>query len=93
MTKFYSIYAFIGGDWCEYNGIEYIEKEADKELRYLKKHSSSASLPTAGMRGFDTRRSDNVNRQTTRKTKEKPAKSVKYDGKCKENNKSAFYSE
>lgn len=40
MTKFYSIFAFIGGDWREYNGIEYIEKEADKELRYLKKHSS-----------------------------------------------------
>lgn len=39
MTKFYSIYAFIGGEWREYNGIEYTEKEADKELRYLKKYS------------------------------------------------------
>lgn len=26
MTKFYSIYAFIGGDWREYNGIEYTER-------------------------------------------------------------------
>ena len=40
MTKFYSIYAFIGGDLREYNGIEYTEKEANKELRYLKKYSS-----------------------------------------------------
>lgn len=40
MTKFYSIYAFIGGDRREYNGIEYTEKEANKELRYLKKYSS-----------------------------------------------------
>lgn len=39
MTKLYSIYAFIGGNWREYNGIEYTEKEADQELRYLKKHS------------------------------------------------------
>nr|DAI88990.1 MAG TPA: hypothetical protein [Caudoviricetes sp.] len=40
MAKFYCIYAFIGGDWCKYNGIEYTEKEVDKELRYLKKNSS-----------------------------------------------------
>lgn len=39
MTKFYSIYAFIGGEWREYNGIEYTEQEANEELRLLKKHS------------------------------------------------------
>ena len=37
MTKLYSIFAFIEGDWREYNGIEYTKKEADKELRHLKK--------------------------------------------------------
>lgn len=39
MTKFYSIYAFIGGEWSEYNGIEYTEREANEELRLLKKHN------------------------------------------------------
>lgn len=39
MTKFYSIYAFIGGKWCEYDGIEYTEREANKELENLKKYS------------------------------------------------------
>ena len=39
MTKLYSIFAFIEGDWREYNGIEYTEKEANKELRHLKRNS------------------------------------------------------
>ena len=39
MTKVYSIFAFVEGDWREYNGIEYTEAEADKELRSLKKNS------------------------------------------------------
>ena len=39
MTKLYSIFAFVGGDWREYNGIEYTEKEAQKELRHLKRNS------------------------------------------------------
>ena len=39
MTKLYSIFAFIEGDWREYNGIEYTKKEADKELRHLKRNS------------------------------------------------------
>ena len=39
MTKLYSIIALVEGDWREYNGIEYTEKEANKELRLLKKNS------------------------------------------------------
>ena len=39
MTKLYSIFAFIEGDWREYNGIEYTKQEADKELRHLKRNS------------------------------------------------------
>lgn len=38
MTKLYIILAFVEGDWREYNGIEYTEAEADKELRYLKRN-------------------------------------------------------
>ena len=37
MTKLYSIFAFIEGDWREYNGIEYTESEANKELTPEKK--------------------------------------------------------
>ena len=39
MTKLYSIFAFVEGDWREYNGIEYTEAEADRELRHLKRNS------------------------------------------------------
>lgn len=43
MTKFYSIYAFIGGEWSEYNGIEYTEQEANEELRLLKSITAASS--------------------------------------------------
>lgn len=43
MTKFYSIYAFIGGEWREYNGIEYTEQEANEELRLLKSTAVASS--------------------------------------------------
>lgn len=39
MGKLYNIFAFVEGDWREYNGIEYTEKEANKELRSLKRNS------------------------------------------------------
>ena len=39
MEKLYGIYAFVEGVWREYNGIEYTEKEANKELRHLKRNS------------------------------------------------------
>ena len=38
MAKLYSIFAFVEGDWREYNGLEYTEKEADRELRHLKRN-------------------------------------------------------
>ena len=39
MTKLYSIFAFIEGDWREYNSIEYTKKESDRKLRSLKRNS------------------------------------------------------
>lgn len=37
MTKWYSIYVFIGGEWCEYDETEYTEQEANRLLKCLKK--------------------------------------------------------
>ena len=39
MTKLYSIFALVEGDWREYNGLEYTKKEAYNELKSLKRNS------------------------------------------------------